>query len=161
ARRNLHIASWLKTVEGKAGLEISGDIESAVVWSSEVAPDLAAAPDNADRPRPSLPAWVKELVEHTRIGSPSHERLYAQRLGGAGMAYALLQTVHEPLLLSVDPVEARSEALFQLRKASRMSAISDSYVGQLLVEQPLRREWWDHFPAALVAEHETLAVDND
>lgn len=159
AKRNLRRVEAVGMIDVAGRTEVSGDLEEAVLWGWELPAQAIAAPTQGEHTG-GFPAWASDLLKRG-VAPPSHELLIAKGLHGTGTVYALFRTKHETLLLDVDPVEERSEALFAVRQVPRLARVDEDYFLQQVVEQPINRHWWDRFPAPLVAEHESLSVDND
>jgi len=86
----------------------------------------------------------------------------ARALGGTGVVYGLIHCHKEDFLLSVDPVVERAEGLYVLDQVDSGSAVDTGrWYAEELFTQPMGREWWDRFPAPLVAVDEKLGVTND
>ncbi len=162
ARRNLHRASSLELTERDGSQVVQETLEGAVVWGWDLP---GTVQDTADTAAPGdLPGWVGELLDHPFFAHPSHDLAVARHFAGApaGTAYALLKGKHGFYLLEVDPVVRRSEAFERLDKSTSSNPVYKGRYGpENLVTQPIGRQWWDRFPAPLVAEHEAFTVDND
>ncbi len=158
AKRNLESASSLSAQPDGDALRIRAALDGALVWSWELAAGKSAAGEAAE-----LPDWVKEDLARPLFGRPSTALLTARRLPAPGIAYALLRAPREHLLLAVDPAVERGEVLAALK----LTTVDESTVDRgrpralELVAQPIGRAWWDRFAAPVVAEHESMRVDND
>ena len=160
AKRNVRKASSLAMVDKGDTLEISEQIERAVVWGWEVVAGAQGVP--ATEEGTVSAEWVKGILESSLISPPSHSLLTARRLGVKGVVYALLEAEPEFLVLDVDPLDTRAETLYALKKLSaQYGSDRGRHALRELAAQPIGRTWWSRFPAPLVAVHEAIAVDND
>jgi len=168
ARRNLRRASSLKPQEQDGKLVVEVSVKSAAVWDVALARRLAGgggeAESSAGAESDGLPAALVEILDHLLFTPPSHELLEDQGLGvrGQGNSYALIHGAGEDLLLAVDPVVERREALAAVDRVS--AALSDLYKGQRvyyeLTTQPIGRAWWERAAEPSVVVHQELQVVN-
>lgn len=158
AQRNLKSGSKLRVDQTAEGLVVTEKIRSAVVWSWHLTGTEASDPSVT----PPFSRWAVAILERPFFTPPSHDLLSADGLRIEGMAYALLEGERAELLLVVDPVDAREEILSKLDQSG---ARYDDDKGRAflneLTAQPLGREWWQGFPAPLVATHEAIDLTND
>ncbi len=171
AERNLRRASSLEVERSKTELEVSEELSGAVVWGwgmmaeGQEAAAVAIAPGSSGKKVPAaagdgLPRWAVEVLADRHFAPPSHDLVAEHANGGAGVRYAMLHGAHADLLLEVDPA-AGEENLYLLRRAREVGSTFHEGVGPVtLASQPIGRSWWVHLPSSMLAEHETLRVEN-
>ncbi|MEM8931133.1 MAG: M1 family aminopeptidase [Acidobacteriota bacterium] len=159
ARRNLDRASKLAVRDlDSGGFEITERLKDAVIWTL----DLSATVDEASAAGPAFPEWVGERLDRSFMEQPSMLLLTHRGLGVQGAVYALMRGEKEELRLRRDPGVSATEALYRLEyeRTSPHPVYKNRWYPQRLVTTPVSRQWWERFPAALVATREVLEVDN-
>jgi hypothetical protein len=176
AMRNLANASGGRGNKLAADGVLTATFQGAVVWGWELAAAAAggaggafgteggagesgAAPPAAGG---ALPPWAAAILDRPFFSPPSSELISARRLGGKGVAYALLGGgTGQPWLLAADPVDEKVEGIWTLDKLPQLYELSKGrHVAYELVAQPVDRQWWDRFPAPAIARRESILVDN-
>ncbi len=154
AQRNVRRFSELKAKTEGEGLEISADLDGAVVWGWDV-----SQPGEIPASGPGLPGWAAELLGGRRFTPPSHDLLASEANGLSGARYALLHGESD-LLLRVDP-HVGEESLYRLAPGTDPGqSFRQGIWATGLVAQPIGRAWWQRPGAGLVAESEKIAVEN-
>lgn len=156
AERNVRRFSTLKTKrlrEETETFEISEELTGAVVWGWGLGEAGQAS-------GAGIPDWAAKLLAGRRFTPPSHDLLAAEANGYEGARYALMRGDLIDLLLQVDP-RFGEESLYRLAKATDPGqTFREGFWGTGLVTQPIGRAWWQRPPADLIAEHESVAVEN-
>jgi hypothetical protein len=162
AKRNLRKLTSLKPSESPDALTFAIPIDDAVLWGWDLTKDLPAA---AASPSGGLPKWAEPLLERPYFDAPHVALIAARRLGGAASQGVVRALLHgkDDLLLSVDPLVERQEWIGQIARIPRADSVLDAgrHYTREIAAQPIGRAWWETAPAALVAEHQVLKVDND
>jgi hypothetical protein len=157
--RNLRRSS-LKAAASPEALAITAGLDGALLWGWELAEGLEVAAAAAPQPPP---AWAEPLLDRPLYALPHVGLILARRLAIRGVVHGLLHSRGFDLRLMVDPQNDRREILFEIKRLTKLD--SQRYGGRNfareLAAQPIGRPWWEHDLAPLVAEHQSLRVDND
>ena len=160
ALRNVNHVGHLRTYGKRGAVVIWTNLEGAVIWGWEVGAGAPAA--KAGAAPGAIPSWAKKILDRPLFSRPSLDLLAARGLDGHGTVDALLHGKRDDLVLSVDPVEERTEYLELVRRIVDPRSANVGYYGlEELAAQPIGRRWYERFPAPLVAVREAIAVDND
>jgi hypothetical protein len=159
AERNFR-RSAVKPAASRAALEVTAGLDGALLWGWELAEGL---PVTAPTAGGDLPPWAAPLLDRPLYDLPHVDLVLARRLGGRGSVVGLFHAQTFDLRLVVDPLVHREEVLFEIERLKKLD--SPRYAGRAfareLVTQPLGRPWWEHELAPVLAEHQSLSVDND
>ncbi len=159
ADRNLDRASKLEARKVKDDLEVSFEIDSAIVWWWEAPGSVEG--DGGPRGSPALPGWAAEVLDDPAFSPPSVELIAARGVAAEGVVYVLMDGGKGTFLYATDPIDSRIEELYHVEKiTSSESAHRGRHYLESLVTQPLGRMWWDRAPQPLVATHTEIGVVN-
>jgi hypothetical protein len=166
AKRNIRKATAFKPVDAEDAVTVTVSFDEALLWGWELAARVAGSTEAAPEGSPAgAPEWLAPLLDRPFYDAPHLALLAERRLGGSGpgVAHGLFHGRSFDLRLVVDPRGDRQETLFDLERIPRADSVvyQGRYYGQELAAQPIGRSWWEHSPAALVAEHQSFKIDND
>lgn len=161
AKRNLGRSSALKfqeaKVENQPVLKVVEELEGAVVWNWFLSNTPAL--EGASKAVPAYPEWATKALVDPFFDRPGMELLTAYQQRVPGMVYGLLKGKKDTYLIQRDPIGEVAESLSRVKRRDVPNQ-RDRFISQRLITQPIGRQWWERFPAVLVAEHEAIEVDN-
>ncbi|MES1242263.1 MAG: M1 family aminopeptidase [Acidobacteriota bacterium] len=136
------------------GVEMTVNLDGAIVWGWGLSQESASSGGSA------LPDWAAKLLAGRRFSPPSHLMLDAEANGVSGARYALLRGQVTDLRLHVDP-RSGEENLSALTKGTDPgTSFREGIWLRNLASQPIGHAWWDRPETDLIAEHETIAIEN-
>ncbi|MEM8931218.1 MAG: M1 family aminopeptidase [Acidobacteriota bacterium] len=157
AERNLGQASNMTLRALGEGKGLDESLRGAVLWGWRLPATEEVSGAGAS---PVFPDWVKPHFDRPLFTRPSVEMLGSLRLGVGELLYGLLDGEREVLRVLRDPARTMNESIERVRPFESTSPLFNGRSAtQTLIVQPLDRQWWDRFPAPLVAEATHLDVD--